>query len=112
LAPQKHGGIASVQPPGAVGSPRYRTYSTSGTLASMNGFISQVGSQAFWSVFHAEAGVVASAEGCRVVRSKEVEANTAGVHRFGNLEGPVLIATEHDASEAEFGVIGQADRLV
>src|SRR5699024_868163 len=82
------------------------------TSATMNGFITKICCETFWSVFDAEAGVVASAEGCGVVGGEEVEADAAGVHRLGNCQGLVLIAPEDDAAKSELGVIGQADRLI
>lgn len=71
----------------------------------MNGLVGQVCGESFWSVFDAEAGVVASAEGCRVVGGEEVEADAAGVHRLGHFLSFVLIVPEDDTAEAELGVI-------
>lgn len=47
-----------------------------------------------------------------MVGGEEDEANTSGIHRLGNLESFLLIASEDDTAEAEFSIIGQVDRII
>ena len=78
----------------------------------MDGFVGEVGGEAFWSVFDTEAGVVASTKGCRMIGGEKVQPDAAGVHCFSDFECFVLIRAEDNAAEAEFGVVGQADGVV